>query len=291
MKDTIELAKLITKIDTAIPLARKPRFNEPLWFLDQKEEETYLSEQLYVWAIRYPCRLDGLQSLTETIVAELDPELVSLWDFEEGEGTTAYDRVVRNRNNLSLVQFVSWIGGRVGSGLRIENSQGYAEAPHSASINLGIYTYEFWIRPRTPASGDWSQILRKGLTNLGERQPGLWFHPGSLHLHFASSIGATNQVWLNTQTALPVNEWSHVAIVQGQNLRRIYINGKLDAESTIAFTPYLNDKPLRVGRSGDYTSTVLFDIDELRIYKTVLPAEAIARHAQLKYWKTVGVWQ
>jgi len=194
--------------------------------------------------------------------------LVGYWNFDEGAGTTARDLSGRgNTGTLQPALGPTWTTGRVAGGLSFDGVDDFVNVPHSSSINLSTYTYEFWIRPRE-VHPLWRQIINKGSGNIIERAPGIWFEPNSLRVSFKQTNSLTTDIRIGSVRALTLNTWSHVVIVQRTNYQAIYINGMLSTESHVAFTPHLNIGSLRMGLAGD--APALMDLDEVRIYNRAL---------------------
>ncbi len=85
-----------------------------------------------------------------------------------------------------------------------------------------------------------------------------------------------------TETALPLNAWSHVAVTyDGSRLAagiHIYVNGveqKLKTELDMLNQTFLEKEPLRIGGGGGPENRFRGSIDEIRIYDVALtPSEA-----------------
>ena len=78
-----------------------------------------------------------------------------------------------------------------------------------------------------------------------------------------------------SNTAVAVNEWCHVAGTYNGSERRIYINGKLDANQTISGPIPKNDQPVRIGTYADSARSFKGAIDNVYIYNRALSAEEI----------------
>ncbi|MGY8659473.1 MAG: DUF2341 domain-containing protein [Verrucomicrobiales bacterium] len=86
------------------------------------------------------------------------------------------------------------------------------------------------------------------------------------HIHIDSDFSD-----IKGESRLPMNEWVHVTHVFGEEPRRLYINGKLDAEAT---TKLDIKTPSRLWLGGWYNNyDFVGDLDEVRIAKVARSAD------------------
>jgi len=89
---------------------------------------------------------------------------------------------------------------------------------------LVAYTYMFWVKPQGTVD-QYSNLIHKGETD-NERSPAIWFYPGTTQLHIRS---ATRDSWndgCDPQQQLPMNQWTHVAVVHRHGRLEVFYNGK-----------------------------------------------------------------
>ncbi|MHC4174805.1 MAG: LamG-like jellyroll fold domain-containing protein [Planctomycetota bacterium] len=80
-------------------------------------------------------------------------------------------------------------------------------------LRLGSYTYELWMKDLDGPTGSWRNVFYKGSTNSSAgRGPLLALRPSENGVHFDHSTG-TGQSTLDTHEGIPVNEWTHIALV------------------------------------------------------------------------------
>lgn len=92
---------------------------------------------------------------------------------------------------------------------------------------------QFWVRP-DGLQGSWANIIHKGAQNI-ERNPAVWFYPGSLRLHIRSGTGTSWHTGANTGAdptdVLVSGKWTHVAFSHTNGALRvcllIQLNGLL----------------------------------------------------------------
>jgi len=81
------------------------------------------------------------------------------------------------------------------------------------ALRLSSYTYEFWMKDLEGPTGSWRNVFTKGSGNSSYgRGPLVALRPSENGLHFDHSTG-TGQSTLDTHEGVPVNEWTHIAIV------------------------------------------------------------------------------
>jgi len=146
----------------------------------------------------------------------------------------------------------------------------YVEVPDNNLLDIDqTLTVSTWINPnRYPSSGLMS-ILSKDENYEFHLQPS-----GVVNWWWNNSSGATRQ--FNSTAAVPLNAWTHVAIVYSQTEQIIYINGV--ASGSTSYTSELlrtNNDPLQIGDDQLFGGgSRRFDgyIDEVRVYDFALSA-------------------
>ena len=118
------------------------------------------------------------------------------------------------------------------------------------------FTIRFWIFPRSTGQSSFSEIFSRGRgsTYSGYR---VGMPSGESTIYFGvnyagSSIGAN----FSKSSALPLNEWTHVAITREGNTTKIYLNGVLDATNA-SFTdnPTMNSADVVYLGRGSYDAS------------------------------------
>lgn len=143
------------------------------------------------------------------------------------------------------------------------------------------FTVSLWISPEYPASG-WAELFR-------HRSPAYESLQVALQVSSRGTIRAAlgrepyynynGGWWQSSETgaAAGLNRWTHVTMVKTDDTARIYLNGLLEAESTIPST-WINAKN---GRGDIYIGHFEEDnyyqgqMDEVRIWNTALAANRI----------------
>lgn len=153
--------------------------------------------------------------------------------------------------------------------------------PHSADFNdMSEMTVEMWIRPTAYSTdaGLSNILLIKGWENEGAWYIGFASEVGSNDFRFALQLdGAVRMAAVD----LVLDEWQHVVCTysQTENRSRIYLNGQLSYERSIAVTsPLVNFGDLSVGRSAGTDPTFNGKMEVLKIYRNEFPPARVLQH-------------
>ncbi|MEZ4867015.1 MAG: LamG-like jellyroll fold domain-containing protein [Caldilineaceae bacterium] len=246
-----------------------------------------LSNEFFAGTLRdlnvydYALSAEGAKRLynTETFALQMD--------FDEAPGETLF---VDNSGNYFEADCAgnacpdSGIPGRWNQALRFDGGVADDDAPnglpdgvadilslHVTDTELGIADHNFtimaWVKP------DRVDGVRRVLAASRTRSNngvgfGIW--DGSLLL---STLGAQEELH-STQSTVPVDQWSHVAVsFNSNNEARFYVNGAFVETVTASVTPVVNsDDPYLIGATTARSSTQktnVFDglIDDLRVLR------------------------
>jgi hypothetical protein len=204
--------------------------------------------------------------------------VVAAYAFDEGGGSVAADSSPM-RNPAKLSGAAGWDAGRFGSALAT-NGSGFATASNLSAITPGVSaTFEAWVF-LTGSPGEVASILNKwSQMSQGEY---LFALDQNRRVFFAwKTTGAgdwgTQAFNQATGTAqVPVNTWTHVAVVRDGATLNFYVNGGLDRSVTAMDTnPFRNGQnSLWIGGQARGGADRYFPgrIDEVRLYTRALTA-------------------
>jgi len=219
-------------------------------------------------------KITRLQVFSDTIRAQLSDSLVSWWSFNEGTGTTAYDKWEGNDGTLTNLDFDStdgWkSGGNCVSGncLEFDGDNDYVDCESDSSIDSITVdlTLEAWVMQ--PVLGgdqniisthqDRNDVTRPyDLENRGNARPCFIMGNGVAQLMACAPINSYN-----------ANKWAHIiGSIEGTNMK-IYVNGVLKDTETFTGNRVTG---ARVIIGSEYSAGGrLWDglIDEIRIYNS-----------------------
>lgn len=185
-----------------------------------------------------------------------DSNIVGLWHFDEGTGSTASDSSgYGNDGTLS--------GGKFGNALQFDGVDDYVIIPKGTSFdNLAKFTVEFWVKFYDLS--EVMQILRYWESG-GHRVFSIaWFPTYLLCTYADSDVNPLKSKDFTFQTGV----WYHIALTMDSvsDEMKLYIDGVLNNERTNLGSPQASDEDFYLG--GDAVRNQrYFDgiIDEVRI--------------------------
>ncbi len=205
------------------------------------------------------------------------PGLVAAFGYNEGGGTSAFD--ASPTGGTATLVGATWAAGQFGSTLST-NAGGFAESADASAVTPGTgATMSAWVfvasEPAEVASivnkwdGSPEDEYVFGLTP--NRNP--YF---SWHTTGGSTWGTPAFGEVTSSGQVPLNVWTHVAVVRSGATVSFYVNGVLSSStSPMDALPFRNgNNSLRVGGQNRGGASREFPgrIDELRIYTRVQTA-------------------
>ena len=163
------------------------------------------------------------------------PGPIGYWDFEEGQGTTVYDKAGTPSGTLNNGTWsgtgTHWGQGKYGKAGKFNGSGNYVNTGSNAMLDLNnAMTYSFWIKGNTPQSSAWSSLLEK--SNYGTS--GWGCHVSnvgpSLYMRIDTSAGI-NQTTGSIPNVLDGN-WHYIAWVLENGSKKGYKDGALVVNTT-----------------------------------------------------------
>lgn len=173
----------------------------------------------------------------------------------------------------------------------------FFEVPFSFDFNTRSFTVTFWLFLNQDAgqefadSSQWCPIFQKGkdspLDNVFNRAPALYFNLKTRALRvFISTTNAGSMPMgetVDSMARIPVNRWTHIAIIREEKKVRIYVNGLLDAMGETEGLSIYNRDPLFIGGKGKFDPSCRqpFYIDDFKFYGRDLRIFEIESEASL----------
>jgi autotransporter-associated beta strand protein len=227
--------------------------------------------------------VDGTTEYPESVPVSATPKLGQwgYWKFNEASGAKAFDSW--GANHGTLLAAATRDTGFVSSGLKLNGSgTSYALLPNGIFSPVNDFTAMAWIKPKSLST--WMRVF-----DFGSSTNQYFFlspqaavtSDGKQTIRYAIKNNGTEQ-GLNVNYAIPLNDWTHLAVTQSGNTCTIYINGVAVNSGAITIKPSNLGSTTQnyVGKS-QWPADALYNgiIDELKVYnralsKTELPAAA-----------------
>ena len=169
--------------------------------------------------------------------------------------------------------------GKVGVGLACDGYSGYLEAPPSPALDPDELTVEAWIYQHWPPEG---KDRRKWLVakNGNEETDGhyaLVLNDLAVGAYLNIGGGKANScAAMADKDVLTLDKWQHVAMTYDGRDLKVYLNGKVAAETPIGKKRTKGAGRLNVGRRPDGYSYSSVYIDEIRVFNRALGPEVLA---------------
>jgi len=193
-------------------------------------------------------------------------ELVARWTFDESSGNIASDSLGGNHGTVSGAL---WTDGIMDGALQFDGEDDQVDCGNDPAIAPDLLTIAMWVYPQ--ASSGSRTVLQKA-AGMGKDYEFELF--GARNPTFSFGDGSQSLV-LYSGSKLPLNEWTHVTLTRDETEAAIYVNGMKLMSKTYDFSPLATDHNLIIG--GGSLQPYKGKIDDVQIYKLVLPDEDIAR--------------
>jgi hypothetical protein len=201
--------------------------------------------------------------------APIPPGLIALWRGE----TDASDLIGGHHGAFfagteATVPSVT-ASGKVGGAFNF-NGKVHVRVPDSAALKPAQLTVEVWVFPTAVPNNSPQTIIARGFyvktwdLRLTNNMPQFWLHGGQ---------------GLEGPSAIPLNEWTHLAITYDGLVKRLYVNGaQVASREQLGALLYDAAVPITIGsdfesnNSGNHFNG---RIDEVAFYNRALTAEDI----------------
>jgi len=217
-------------------------------------------------------------------------DLVGYWPFDEGAGMVAYDKSKEeNDGSLENMEEGDWVDGKVGKCLEFDGINDYVEVPDDDTLD-NCLTFMAWVKPVELAID--ASYYRPIVAKHSTYRHGLIYDTrtgaNKFRAYFRDGANASNASW-----AIPAfGVWYHVVAVYDNGYAKLYVNGELKSTGNL-ITGHEGDNGETVKIGGGIVNRYLETaIDEVRIYKKVLPVSEIKALFELKgknYLETISL--
>jgi hypothetical protein len=223
---------------------------------------------------------------------------VANWMFDEGSGTTTYDRS-GNGNNGTLVKGPTWVPGIIGNALGF-NGSNYVQIPESQSLNItgNQFSITAWVNPRAQ-SFPFGDIVAKRCGVLTQYYVSWSWNSISKQVGFGTGLYNGTNVYFGASKYHPLDQWYQVATVYNGTRLRLFVDGNLEIDQPVFGNLVHLNVPVDIALAslGSFSNicpyspvTYYFNgtIDEVRIYNTALSQSDIATLVPRKTTTTIS---
>jgi hypothetical protein len=166
--------------------------------------------------------------------------------------------------------------GRVGQAFQFNGSQ-FAQAPDHASLDFSnAFTIELWAFPTAAglANGTTFLVSKGNMAFVTTQSYGILFADDRRVLIRIANGSSLDQ--LASTSALPLNNWSHVAVTYDGGTMRVFVNGVLENSQATSISSLLNtSEGFMMGGADFGGGSKIFCqavLDEVALYKRALTA-------------------
>jgi hypothetical protein len=178
--------------------------------------------------------------------------------FTDETGKTVTNNATVTKTEISKFGTASAYFNHNGEYLRLEDSEDF-------NFGSGDFTIDFWIYPTSDITGTKTNIFSNYYT-IGSLSLSIWGNT-----FYCSSNGSTWDICNAASLGnIPLNEWTHIAIVRYGTSLKVYVDGTAVISVTTTAQIYNSTEPIFIGgRVDDYNYTMTGYIDEIRISKGI----------------------
>jgi len=209
--------------------------------------------------------------LTAQSEAKIDPETVAgMWLFDEGSGKTVKDS---SENGLDgeIQGKANWVEGKYRKALQFDGTgANHIVVKHNEKLDLQKYTIALWMNIDKP-TGKWQGVVVK----QNPRCYGMWLNPANAFPYTSFFSGGSDKN-LTGKTPVGDGQWHHVVASYDAKFQRLYVDGKLDAESARKDKIDTNTTDLTIGTPNPSNQNgVLGILDDILLCNDALSEDEI----------------
>lgn len=212
----------------------------------------------------------------------LSDGLVGYWKMDEGVGTNITDSSGNNNTGTfgTGTSAPTWTSGKFGIGTSFDGND-YINAGTSSIFNLNNqFSFETWINVSS-LTPSWQFIMGKS-SYWGVNDAGLHIKSTGLEF-FVDNCRDSDYFTITT------NKWYHIVGVYNGTNRQLYVDGKLEKNSSCTGKTLNNAYNFSIGADNEFTYNYSGLMDDVRLYNRALsPSEVSALYnyapGPVGYW-------
>jgi len=166
---------------------------------------------------------------------EYRPELVGLWELEEGANSTVHGR---NYLQQGAITGAVWTSGRYGSGLYFDGTNDSVTmiAPQFQPV-MTNFTMMAWVKPAkgitgSNQGGSQSYVISGASPDTNANHTAVNLSVGTNGIRVVENGAANVSTVIDWVGTVSSSAWTHVAVTYSNNFPRLYINGVLTATNS-----------------------------------------------------------
>ncbi|MEO6921778.1 MAG: LamG-like jellyroll fold domain-containing protein [Collimonas sp.] len=227
----------------------------------------------YVVTAQTPSGASAVSNETTAITAV---QLLAYLALDDGSGTTAADSSGQG-HAATLVNGAIWATGKKGGAVSLNGSNGYLSLPADIVADVADVTIATWVYWN--ASSKWARVFDFG-TGTGHYMMLTARNNNGFPRFAITANGTSGEQGIDSNTALPIGQWTHIAVTLSGNVGTLYVNGNaVGSNNAMVLAPFRLGSTSQnwIGRS-QFANDPYFNglIDEFRIYRGALSATQVA---------------
>ncbi len=189
--------------------------------------------------------------------------------INEGQGSTVHDS--SGFGNHGTIYGATWTKGSYGYGLYFDGIDDYVEVPHSESLNLNVFTVEFWVKTTVVQDYPAGMVAKYGVGGFQLIQWSIVRNTdGTFKVHWRDADGVGKQVIGGNITD---GKFHHIVWVRGNGSYSVYLDTVEQGSGNDPVGDIQNDKIVSIGRHSTYPFNGT--IPEVRIYNRAWTADEV----------------
>ena len=198
--------------------------------------------------------------------AVVEDSVIGAWLLDAHDANEVED-ISENEHHALVLGQASFVDGPFGKAYECDGSRLFV--PHDDAFITPPFTLMAWVNvPVIP--NDWSMVIL-AKDQWPNRNYAMYVAKGVGAVHFAFGTAARQDVGnFNGATVIADGTWHHVAMTYDMEMRRIYVDGVLDAEKPSTAAPGNPGSPVVIGKLAGGM------IDEALIANEALTQDEIA---------------
>ena len=203
--------------------------------------------------------------------------LVASYGFNESSGSTTADSS-GNGNTGTILSATRITTGKFGRALAFNGLNTWVTINNASVLSMNSsLTLEAWVYPNVTSLGWRTIIAKEGVSSLD-----YYLYASNKHGNYpAGGINNGTEQDIYGTTAIPINQWTHLALTYNGSVEKYYMNGNLVSTVIAPGGIKTSGGRLRIGGNNIYGEYFIGWIDEVKIYDTALTQNQISQDMNL----------